>query len=305
MKGVVDIALSLANQPALRPAKVDGIPDGKAFHLPALRDSWANVTTGLAHPHSGKIRPIVFDHALMPGRDDIVLAHLNHRLVQMSLRLLRAEVWSPEGQGGLYRVTARQLPTAVLDTPAIIAHARLVVIGSDSHRLHEEVITAGGVIRHGRFRRFETVGEMERALAAATDAPVSEQTQQQLASIWPDIRPQLERSLEVRQQNRISGMKRQLAQRAEKEQRDIEAVLSELAKAITAELAAPAYTQLDLFNDNERNQLNSNTDALKIRLTEIPAEIEAEQAVIRARYADPEPRLFPVAITFLVPEKFA
>ena len=41
------------------------------------------------------------------------------------------------------------------------------------------------------------------------------------------------------------------------------------------------------------------------RLAEIPAEIEAEQAVIQARYADPQPRLFPVALAFLVPEKLA
>jgi hypothetical protein len=78
---------------------------------------------------------------------------LNHRLVQMALRLLRAEVWSPEGQKGLYRVTARQVPNHALGAPAVIAHARLVVIGEDSHRLHEEIITAGGVIRQGRFSR--------------------------------------------------------------------------------------------------------------------------------------------------------
>lgn len=302
---VVTIALSLAGQPPLRPAEVMGIPAGKAWHLPALSGSWAVCATGLAHPHTGEIRPIVFDHSLARRRDDVVLAHLNHRLVQMALRLLRAEVWSPEGRRGLYRVTARQVPTAVLDTPAIIAHARLVVIGGDSHRLHEEVITAGGVIRQGRFRRFETIGEMERVLNAATAEPVSTTMQQRLAGIWPDVRPQLERSLEVRQQNLINGLKRQLAQREEKEQRDIEAVLTELARAIEGELAAPTYKQLDLFSDNERTQLSRNTAALEARLAEIPGEMAAEQAVIRARYADPQPRLFPVAVTFLIPERLA
>ena len=34
---------------------------------------------------------------------------------------------------------------------AVVAHARLVVIGGDSHRLHEEIITAGGQIREGTF----------------------------------------------------------------------------------------------------------------------------------------------------------
>jgi ERCC4-related helicase len=302
---VVEIALALARQAALRPVQVAGIPDGQAFQLPALSGSWAVCAGGLAHPHSGEIRPIVFDHALARRRDDVVLAHLNHRLVQMALRLLRAEVWSPQGRQGLYRVTARQVPDALLDTPAVIAHARLVVIGGDSHRLHEEVITAGGVIRQGRYRRFETMGEMEKLLTAVTDKPASEAMQQRLAGLWPDLRPQLERSLEVRQQNLINGMKRQLQQREEKERRDIEAILTELAQAIEKELAAPGYKQLELFSDNERSQLRSNISALQARLDEIPAEIEAEQAVIRGRYADPQPRLFPVAVTFLVPERLA
>ena len=54
---------------------------------------------GLAHPHSGEIRPIVFDHNLARGRDDVVLVHLNHRLVQMAMRLLRAEVWGGDRRG--------------------------------------------------------------------------------------------------------------------------------------------------------------------------------------------------------------
>src|ERR1035437_8473141 len=47
------------------------------------------------HPHTGLQRPITFDPDAAAGRDDIVLAHLNHRLVQRCLRLLRAEVWAP------------------------------------------------------------------------------------------------------------------------------------------------------------------------------------------------------------------
>jgi hypothetical protein len=142
-------------------------------------------------------------------------------------------------------------------------------------------------------------------LDAATNKPVSAAMQERLTGIWPDIRPQVERSLEVRRDNLVNGMKRQLQQRAEKEQRDIEAVLTELAGAIETELAAPSYKQLELFSNNERNQLSRNTAALEARLAEIPAEIEAEQAVIRARYANPQPRLFPVALTFLVPEKLS
>ena len=58
------------------------------FRLPALSGSWEQCAEGLAHPFTGEARPFVFDHALAKGREDVVLVHLNHRLVQMSLRLL-------------------------------------------------------------------------------------------------------------------------------------------------------------------------------------------------------------------------
>jgi hypothetical protein len=44
---------------------------------------------------------------------------------------------------------------------------------------------------------------------------------------------------------------------------------------------------------------------LQARADAIPAEIEQETAAIRERFAEPQPRLFPVAVTFLVPERFA
>ncbi len=139
------------------------------FRLPALSGSWELCAEGLAHPFTGEARPFVFDHALSKGREDVVLVHLNHRLVQMSLRLLRAEVWSLEGQKKrLNRVTARVVPDSALQHLAVVAHARLVVIGGDSQRLHEEIITAGGQIREGRFSRFGSLREMQDALAAAT-----------------------------------------------------------------------------------------------------------------------------------------
>ena len=298
---VVEIALELAGQPSLRSAKVDGIASGKAYHLPPLSGSWATCTEGLAHPHTGDIRPIVFDHALAKGRDDVVLAHLNHRLVQMSLRLLRAEVWSPEGRKSLYRVTARTVPNHLLDTPAVIAHARLVVIGGDSHRLHEQIITAGGRIHQGRFRRLN-VSQRQELLESALDTAASAQIKERLINLWPTVKQGLERSLDVRVVERTAGIERLLREREDKDLADIEVILTELAKAIEQELAEPEYRQLELFTDNERSQLSRNTQALQARLERIPSEIKAEKRAVRTRYADPQPRQFPVAVTFLIPE---
>jgi hypothetical protein len=259
---------------------------------------------GLAQPHTGQIRPIVFDHNLVRHRDDLVLVHLNHMLVQMSLRLLRAEIWSREGNKRLHRVTARLVPNHILDTPAVIAHARLVVIGGDSQRLHEEIITAGGEIREGRFRRMN-VGQVESAVTAALVREPADRVKQRLVDLWPKLKPSLGQALEVRMQDRLGGLEKFLADRADKEVADITTILQELARTIEAELAEPEYVQLELFSRPEREQYDRNLTALRHRLAQIPAEIEQETALVRSRFADPEARLFPVAVTFLVPERLS
>jgi hypothetical protein len=94
VQAVVELGLQLAERPGLRPFT---LPDGAAaFMVPPLTGSWAPCLDGLEHPHTRQLRPIVFDADRAAGRDDVVLAHLGHRLVQMCLRLLRAEVWAPD-----------------------------------------------------------------------------------------------------------------------------------------------------------------------------------------------------------------
>jgi len=301
---IVAIALKLAHQPPLIPMETDDQHlKGKAYWLPALSGSWMACVEGITHPLTAEMRPIVFDHSLAKGRDDVVLAHLNHRLVQMSLRLLRAEVWAPGGQRELKRVTARLVPNHELDTPAVIAHARLVVTGGDGRRLHEEIITSGGFIREGSFRRMN-VGQVQNALDAATNQEVSTSMQDRLAKLWSSIEPGLLNSLHARMDDRINGMQKILKDREKKEIDDITAILNELERAIRKEFKEPEYRQLNLWSDSERDQLRRNENALRVRLEEIPVELEREIESTQQRFADPKPRLFPVAVTFLVPEKF-
>lgn len=305
VQSVVQIALELASQPPLRPATVEGIQPNQAFYVPPLSGSWASSAEGLAHPHTGVQRPIMFDHDLAGGRDDVVLAHLNHRLVQMALRLLRAEVWATAGRGKLHRVTARVVPNDAIDTPALIGHARLLILGADHQRLHEELITAGGLLKEGRFARLN-VGDTQRALAAATDRPVPAAMQQRLTALWPQHEGSLMAALDARMRERSASLHKQLADRADKEVADSTAILLELKRAIEAELNEPAVRQevLPGFSDAEREQFERNLGSLRARAAQIPAEIETETAALRARYAEPSPRLFPVAVTFLVPERF-
>ena len=302
VREAVQVAMKLAGQPPLQDVPKDHPLYGKAFFLPGLRGSWMHCNDGILHPHTQAVRPIVFDHDVAKGSDEFVLAHLNHRLVQMSLRLLRAEVWSPQGK--LHRVTARTVPNLALESPAVVAHARLVLVGGEGMRLHEEIITAGGEIVQKRFRRLN-VGQLQDALKAGTDRPVSAERQTELASYWAGLEPGLMQALEARMKDRLDGMQKLLAERKDKEVSDIRAVLGELESMIKRELSDPEYQQLEMFSTSEREQYNRNVTALRLRLKQIPDELEKEVAAIETRYANPQPRLFPVAVTFLVPEKYA
>lgn len=302
IESVVKIGLELAGQPGLIPTEVPNLR-GHAYHLPALKGSWSACSEGLAHPHTQEIRPIVFDPDSSHSRDDVVLVHLNHRLVQMCLRLLRAEVWSREGNKRLHRVTARLVPSSALEHPVVIAYGRLVLLGSDQQRLHEEVITAGGILKEGRFSRLN-VGQVQQALAAILPDPVPETMQQQLTKLWPSHQEPLLRSLEVRMGDRTTGLQKALQERCEKEIADITAILTELRQQILNELEQPEVEQLELFNSAEKEQFERNLGSLRLRVEQIPQEIEQETAVIRARFKDPTPRLFPLAVTYLIPQKF-
>jgi len=316
VQSVVQIALDLAGQPPLIATTLSGIwpdPTGArrhcpVFHLPTLRGSWMACAAGLEHPHTHTVRPIVFDHELANGRDDVVLAHLNHPLVQMALRLLRAEVWSGEGRKKLHRVAARLIPNHIASTPLAIAYGRLVVIGGDSHRLHEELIAAGGEIsEQGRFRRLN-VGQVQAALDAVTAQEPSAAVKDDLAQVWTQVSSGVQTALEARARERAESLQRKLDERRDQEIGDITRVLEELARAIQnelAEAARPTQLRLDLFNESERDQYRRNTEALRARLARIPRELEQEVSSIRARYADPQSRLFPVAVVFLVPERLS
>lgn len=301
IRQVVSVGLSLAGQPALVPTKTD---DGKpCFRLPPLNGSWAACAEGLEHPHTKDIRPVTFDESVSRGRDDVVLVHLNHRLPQMCLRLLRAEVWAEKGRSKLQRVAARVVPNDVHDTPAVIAHARLVVIGGDSHRLHEEVIAAGGFIRDRKWGGRLNVSQTDSALAGVSAMEPSAAVKARLLELYPSLTEPLASALEARRKQMVDGLQKKLADRAEKEADDIESILTELRKSIERELKDPEYIQPLLFDDPERERFERNKDAMRSRVREIPEEIRRETAAIRSRFADPQARMFPVAVTFLVPER--
>ncbi len=303
IRQAVKVGLALAGRPPLKPVGLDDAPDGTVFEMPALTGSWARCREGLRHSHTQVPRPITFDHDVAKNRDDIVLVHLNHRLVQMCLRLMRAEVWAQSDVKKLHRVDVRTLRDSVLATPAVAVVSRLVITGGTHHRLHEELIVSGGYFREGAFVRENRVTQVNRWLEEASPYRAG-------GSLFSDLAPRFEahedsilRTLEARSSDRLRNLRNTLRNRERQEVENITAILDELGRAIEEELKSGSRPeQLELFSEAERTQLRRDVEALEARLARLPEERELEVEAIESRYRDFTPRTFPVAVVFLVPE---
>lgn len=302
---VVTTALELARQPKLRP--LSSRPG--CFRVGAMSHTWALTKMGLADPLSGEERAITFDHEIAAHDRDVVLAHLGHRLVTHATGLLRAEIWKSGGDRTLHRVSACVVPDTATPDVVVLAHARLVVTGRDGHRLHEEIIVAGGRVRGGRFARLG-VTETRQAIAAQTTAAAPSPVCRTLASEWPAIEDGVYRALDVRGEEVTSSLERKLRERAETDARTMTTVLNELRTSIQDQITelegeSGKQLRLQLESDEQRGQLERDIAALRHRLKQIPEEIERESEAIAKRYESPTSRVFPAAVTFVVPERLA
>lgn len=299
----VKVALELAEKPPLKPVSLKGAPEGKVFEVPVLPGSWGRSTAGLEHPHTGVRRPITFDHEVAKGRDDVVLAHLNHRLVQMCLRLLREELWKLDDVKRLHRVTVRSVKDGELDGPAVAVLSRLVVTGGDHHSLHEELTLSGGDLKTTGFSRIAQVGRLEALVDGSTPIDLGAELFATLKERFERHEESIRASVEARSRDRLKFLENTLQRRRDAEIQDIMTVLGDLEKSIEKELneQAPQDVQLQLWPEEQRNQLRKDMDALRARLKRIPDEKKCEKATIESRYSDPTDRTFPVAVVFLVP----
>lgn len=308
----IRIALKLAGQPDLQETTLTGVwPDrtGKrtkcpVFRLPSFHGTWGRSTEGLAHPHTHKIRPIVFDPKLAEGRDDVVLVHLNHRLAQMCLRLLRAELWAATESRKIHRVTAMAIPKAISPDPVLMVFGRLVVLGGDTHRLHEEIIFTGGTIKDGRYARLGIL-ELEKLWAAAQNKEFPAEALKGLINLWPKHYDQVDKSLAVRMQERTKNLQDKFNEKAEIEVSKMKGIFSELEKNIKAVLLEKDDPQLLLWSPDEQLQFERDKGSLKRRLSEIPKQMAAEENVLRTRFKSPFPRVFPAAVIYLIPDTAA
>ena len=105
-------------------------------------------------------------------------------------------------------------------------------------------------------------------------------------------------------QDRTKNLQKFLDDRAEREVAHVTAVMHELERSIRETLADKEDPQLKLeWSDGEKQQRERDIGSVRSRLLELPSELTREVEHLRSRYRDPQPRLFPVAVTFLVPPR--
>jgi len=308
VRRVVDTALALAQQPPL----VDGAPG--EITPPELRAGWENTLIGLADPLSGELRPLTFDPAVVRGRDDIVLGHLGHPLVDQATRLLRSAVWG--GRTDLHRVSAVRFdspPELALRGPVVVVMARLVIVGADGGRLHEEIVLAGRELpAAGRSKRLDLEqrayralrGAVERALEPAACRPAAAATRERLVAQWAELTPRLVEDLALRATAQKETRTADLARQHERARTHTVAVFDQLHATLTAALAASGAVQLTLDDLDRREvvQFERDRQSWQDRLDALEENRQQELDRLDARYGQVRELVFPFAVVLAEPE---
>ncbi|MEH0932757.1 DISARM system SNF2-like helicase DrmD [Micromonospora sp. CPCC 205558] len=317
VKRVVDTALELARQQPLKRHTDDRhLVDG-LYTVPPLTGSWQRAAAGLtaklqSDDEPPRQLPVTFEAAVAKGQDEIVLAHLNHPLVAMSTRLLRAAVSNPDI--GLHRVTAVVSDDPALEDVLVGAYSRFVLVGTDGVRLHEEVLYAGGwAPEHGRFRRLDNLGTLGGILdrAITTGSAASGLVEKRLAERWPRVADGLLAAIDWRTATRHESLKRKLDQRQAAEQQRIIDNLDQFAATLRGALAdddaedALFSLAVAAKSKEELAQYRKDRQSWEERLSALEVERDRELAAVAARYQDPKPHRFPVAVVFVVPKREA
>jgi superfamily II DNA or RNA helicase len=311
VRRVVEVALALADQPPLA-----DLPGGEPELIapPVLKAGWERTVTGLADPLSGEPRPLTFDQNIADDRDDVVLAHLEHPLVAQATRLLRSAIWG--GRAALHRVAALRFTPpdeAGIDGPLVATFARLVVVGADGGRLHEEVMLAARVVpQAGRSRRVELEQPRYQALRAAVEDALEpdacrlapDLAKAELVARWPELEPLLAADVQQRARERVTSLQRTLTRRREDETRRIEAVFAQLRLTLRGALEGPAALQLtfDDLDQPERHQLERDRQAWQSRLDGLEEERARELTAVEQRYAAVRELVFPFAVALCAPD---
>ena len=250
------------------------------------------------------VKPVTFEDTGRLG-DKAVHLHLEHRVARRLLNRFTA-------QGLIHHDLSKACLTAApgRDTRVVLL-GRLAVYGRHAARLHEEVVPVtarwidaarrpGGLVPYGRAGEQTTLAALQAALDDADDrripGPVRARFAASAAADVRDLKPHLER----RAQELVDEARRQLADRAGAESRNMRDLLDRQRMRIAAAVRDSAQPALD-FDAAERRQHEADRRAWDRRLRQIEDELESEPRRIAETYAVRAVRVDPVGIVYLWP----
>ena len=153
--------------------------------------------------------------------------------------------------------------------PRVVLLGRLSLYGKGAVRLHEEMLTVtarwsepsgrrGPLSAYSREAEAKTLELLEDALRRDAGGKVAEQVRQRLLATIPrdieELLPQLER----RATDAKADAEKRLAERGRAESESMRRILEEQSKRVAEQAGRTAQLQLDLFNEEEKRQLESN-----------------------------------------------
>jgi hypothetical protein len=255
------------------------------------------------------IRPVVFEDAGVLTEETVHL-HLEQRVAQRLLARFRS-------QGFIYHDLSRACLAQSADSvPRVILLSRLSLYGRAAERLHEEIVPvtarwvepsqrSGPLAPYARSAESRTLELLEDSLARpGSQMPAEVIRERLLASAARDVQ-ELLAHLETRADAYAATAIEKLAQRGQREARDLRGVLERQRERVQDELTRHEQNLEQLtfdFGDDERKQLQANMDAWRRRLDQFDRDLEHEPPRISEFYVVRARRVEPVGLVYLWPE---
>jgi hypothetical protein len=301
------------------------VVDGERWEIPALHKrlgadaTWAATLDSLrAPPKKGQklwewrkeapIRPVVFQD---PGTLDeqVVHLHLEHRLVKRLLSRFMS-------QGFLHNELSRGCVLLTNDPlPRVMLLGRLSLYGRDASRLHDEIVSVAADWHAPEARkhleplsdagRTEVWTLFDAALRDPRLRQVSDTVRRRLQAAGPRDVADLVAALELRATEAGKEAEAALADRGEKEARQLRGLIERQRVRIQEHRNQVAEKMpqgvFDFYVKDELRQLEADRRHWDARLRDIENELVTEPARLRAHYQVKARRIEPVGLVYLWP----